>query len=237
MIFTTVPENWKDLQNYVGQMFKECGFETEVSKVVDLVRGKKEIDVYAKDITNEYQSIFLVECKFWNKPVNQETIHSFRTVVSDFGANTGFIVSKNGFQKGAQEAARKTNVELVSLKELESRYYSRWKQFMFDKYISNADELFPYWDVVGGKMASDGGTISFETQQRVYSAYEPICSLSPMDKLKGDFSRNYPIKIPELDNDLNIIGGIILSNDRDYFDFCEQNKEKAIKHFKILFRE
>ena len=45
MIFDTEPNNWKELQNFVGQLFKECGFETEVSKVVELVRGKKEIDV------------------------------------------------------------------------------------------------------------------------------------------------------------------------------------------------
>ena len=93
MIFNSEPQNWNELQIYVGQMFEECGFETEISKVVDLVRGKKEIDVITKDISSEYLPIILIECKFWNKAVSQETIHSFRTVVSDFGASLGFIVS------------------------------------------------------------------------------------------------------------------------------------------------
>lgn len=115
MIFNSEPKNWKELQKYVGKMFEECCFETEISKVVDLARGKKEIDVYTKDTTSEYQPTILVECKFWNKPVYQEIIHSFRTVVNDFGANLGFIVSKNGFQDGCYEAAEKSNVRLVSL--------------------------------------------------------------------------------------------------------------------------
>ncbi|MCF7843450.1 restriction endonuclease [Candidatus Gracilibacteria bacterium] len=236
MIFNTVPKDWKDLQNCVGQMFRECGFETEVSKVVDLVRGKKEIDVYAKDASSAYQPIFLVECKFWNKPVDQETIHSFRTVVSDFGANTGFIVSKNGFQKGALNAVVNTNIQLVSLDGLCDMYYSRWRHSMYKKYLPYADTLFPYWDDFG-KKAADGNPISYTVKQIVYDAYQPICSLGPLDQLKGGFSRVYPMVIPEIDDNLEIIGEKIISNDREYFNFCEQNKEKAIKHFKILFRE
>ena len=154
MIFDTEPQSWTELQNYVGQMFDECGFQTEISKVVELVRGKKEIDVYTQDIRSEYKPIILVECKFWNKAISQETIHSFRTVVSDFGANIGFIVSKNGFQKGSYEAADKTNIRLVTLKELENEYYSKWKQGMTQKYMSYADRLFPYWDYPG-KMPND----------------------------------------------------------------------------------
>jgi hypothetical protein len=57
MIFDNEPNNWKDLQNFVGQMFNECGFETEISKVVELVRGKKEIDVYTQDNSSEYKPI------------------------------------------------------------------------------------------------------------------------------------------------------------------------------------
>ena len=160
MIFNSEPQNWKELQAYVGQMFEECGFETEISKIVDLARGKKEIDVFVRDTSSEYCPIILVECKFWNKPVNQETIHSFRTVMADFGANLGFIVSKNGFQAGCYDAVKKTNVRLVSLKELEKEFYQKWKQAMVKKYTPFADKLFPYWDTSGGKMAPDGGKIN-----------------------------------------------------------------------------
>jgi hypothetical protein len=37
-------------------MFNECGFSTEVSKTVDLVRGKKEINVNTQDNLSEIQT-------------------------------------------------------------------------------------------------------------------------------------------------------------------------------------
>ncbi|OWW23706.1 hypothetical protein B4Q04_19685 [Zobellia sp. OII3] len=236
MIFDTEPQNWTELQDYVGQMFNECGFETEISKVVELVRGKKEIDVYTQDTKSEYKPTILVECKFWNKPISQETIHSFRTVVADFGANVGFIVSKNGFQKGSYEAAQKTNIKLVSLKELEYEYYSKWKQAMVEKYMPFADRLFPYWDYPG-KMPEDGGTINFELQQLISAAYTPIRRIGPTDQMRDGFKRNYPMKLPVLDDDFNQVGELEINTDRQYFDFVEENKDRAFEQFKKLYRE
>ena len=34
MVFDREPENWVELQMFVGQLFCECGFNTEISKVV-----------------------------------------------------------------------------------------------------------------------------------------------------------------------------------------------------------
>ncbi|MFA6277322.1 MAG: restriction endonuclease [Pedobacter sp.] len=237
MIFDDEPSNWKDLQNFVGQMFNECGFETEVSKVVDLVRGKKEIDVYTQDITSEYKPIILVECKFWASPISQETIHSFRTVVADFGANLGFIVSKNGFQSGSYEAVKNTNIRLVSLKELEEEYYDKWKQNLTKHYMPYADQLFPYWDFIG-KRPLDGGTIDYKKKQLIHAAYKPVCSLGPGDQMPPyGFFRRYPMTIPIINDKLEQIGTTKILTDRQYFDFVEQNKEKALRHFKILYRE
>ena len=238
MIFNTEPNNWKELQSYVGQMFKECGFETEIGKVVKLgVRGSKEVDVYAKDSSSEYKPIFLVECKFWEKAVHQEVIHSFRTVVADFGANLGFIVSKNGFQSGCYTAVQNTNIHLVSLANLDEEFYPKWKQAMAKRYVQYADKLFPYWDPAGGKMPKDGGTISRETQQLIYAAYEPICGLGPKDFMPDGFKRKYPMKVPILNDDLMVVREVNISDDREYFDFVDANKEKALAHFKILYRE
>ncbi len=236
MIFDTEPQNWTDLQNYVGQMFKECGFETEISKVVELVRGKKEIDVYTQDIKSEYKPIILIECKFWNKPVNQETVHSFRTIVSDFGGNIGFIVSKNGFQRGSYQAAEKTNIKLVTLKELENEYYKKWKQGMIEKYMPYADRLFPYWDYPG-KIPNEGGTINFEINQLIYKAYSPICKIGPQDQMPDGFKRKYPIILPILNNDFQIVGEKEILSDRQYFDFVEENKDRVFEQFKKLYRE
>lgn len=238
MIFDKEPQTWQQLQTYVGQMFEECGFETEVSKVVELVRGKKEIDVFAKDIDSEHQPIILVECKFWNFPIPQEIIHSFRTVIADYGANIGFIVSKVGFQSGSYEAVEKTNIKLVDLKGLEKVYYSKWLKNMSKKYLDLADKLFPYWDPSGGKMPTSREKFSWDNNRLVHDAYNPICSIGPWDLEDSNYhERKFPITIPIIDDNLNEIGVEIIKTYRQYFDVVERDKEKALKHFKILYGE
>lgn len=236
MIFNKRPESWQDLQNMVGQLFNEVGFHVEVSKTVELVRGKKEIDVFVQDTINEYKPIFLIECKYWAKPVSQETVHSFHTVINDFGANFGFIVSKNGFQSGAYEAAKSTNIRLVSLEELEDEYHSKWQSGMIKRFLPIADKLFPYWDPSGGKMPTDGKGISWDQQRLITDAYRPITSIGEWD-LHGKMRRKYPMSIPVINDKFEVISEVVIQNDRDYFDFVTANQEKAFRHFKLLYRE
>jgi hypothetical protein len=237
MIFNYEPKTWKDLQNLVGQLFSECGFETRISVKANLVRGRKEVDVYAIDRTSEYEPTILVECKHWSKKVSQETIHSFRTVMVDHGGNLGFIVSKVGFQTGAFQAAQKTNIRLVTLSELESEYWSRWVATMYTKYIPFADQLFPYWDPTGGRMPQPlSSKFSWEMVQLVYSAYKPICSISRLG-VPRHFNNNFPMTVPVLNDNLEIVSMLTLQNARAFFDFIEANNANALRQFKILYGE
>ena len=42
-------------------------------------------------------------------------------VVKDVGADRGVLLSESGFQSGAARAAKNTNIELTSLKDLRAR--------------------------------------------------------------------------------------------------------------------
>ena len=42
------------------------------------------------------------------------------------GANTGFIISKNGLQSGAYEAVRFSNIQLLTFEELQHLYGNEW---------------------------------------------------------------------------------------------------------------
>ncbi|RZJ89182.1 MAG: restriction endonuclease [Chryseobacterium sp.] len=189
MIFETQPQTWQELQDYVGQMFRECGFNVEVSKVLPNVRGKKEIDVFVQDLNSEYRPTILVECKFYKGKVSQEKAHAFRTVMQDYGANLGFIVAPNGFQKGCHEVVANTNVRLVSLDELQVEYFEKWINAMVGRYMPIADALFPYWDHVGGKIHAKGIPLDFDKHQLLNRAYNPICSLGPGDQTVFGFRR------------------------------------------------
>lgn len=237
MIFNQQPQDWQELQNVIGKLFREVGYQVDLSKVVDLVRGKKEIDVFVQDTSNEYKLTFLVECKYWTRRVNKEIIHSFRTVMSDFGADYGFIVSKNGFQKGCIEAVKNTNIRLVTLYELEAKYYNKWLLSMINKYLPTSDMLLVnYWDPYDDQKAKDGSEVQYETIQFLLNAYKPLTSLNRVDILSG-FQRDFPLDVPIINDDFEITSRIKIENVREYFDFIELNKEKAIRHFKKLFKE
>ena len=55
---------------------------------------------------------WVVEAKSWRSNVPKEKILALRSIVDDTGADRGFLISEKGFQSGAWEAAKKSNVEL-----------------------------------------------------------------------------------------------------------------------------
>ena len=114
-IFDHESADWQDFQNLVAKLFSGLGCDVAVGRQLQLVCGKKEIGVYVRDPNTTPPSEYLCECKFWSKAIPQEVIHALRTVVSDYGAHRGFIISRAGFQACGLEAVRNTNVNLVTL--------------------------------------------------------------------------------------------------------------------------
>jgi hypothetical protein len=93
---------------------------TEVNRTIKTVRGTVNVDVYAEDVTQTPSAVCLCECKHWSTAVSKDVVHAFRTVVSDFGASWGFLISSGGFQSGAIEAATYSNVRLQTWEEFEA---------------------------------------------------------------------------------------------------------------------
>jgi hypothetical protein len=84
------------------------------------------VDVYIHDPRASVNQIMLAECKFWESAVPQEAVHAFHTVMSGAGANTGFIISKVGFQSGAYEAANSTSIHLLTWDDLQHKFGRQW---------------------------------------------------------------------------------------------------------------
>lgn len=110
------PKNWKDLERKVAHILKYCNCDVEIDKDLSIARGNTEFDVYAV-VKDKYKSICICECKYWNVRVNQDVVDSFRTRLSDVGANLGIIISKKGFQSGCYEKIKFTNIKLFSFEE------------------------------------------------------------------------------------------------------------------------
>lgn len=141
-IFKNQPSDWKDLQVKVAQILNDIGFDTEIEMDIDTVRGKVNIDVYAENNRENPNTIIIAECKNWSKNVPKSIVHSFRTVINDYGANFGFIISKMGFQEGAYEAIKKSNVQLFDWEEFQEYFKIKW----LENIIKSLDRIGkPLW--------------------------------------------------------------------------------------------
>jgi hypothetical protein len=235
-IFDDEPAEWADLQDRVAQLFLELGCDVTVGERIKLVRGEKEIDVSVRDPQTTPRSVYLCECKFWSRPVPQEVVHSFRTVLSDFGAHRGFIISRAGFQAGAKEAVKNTNLDLLTFEELQLVFFDRWRVAMGKRYLPYADRLFPYWDYPGKMPRIKWQKEHIDRQQLLIEAYRPLLRIGPLFEMDGSVW-NLPMQLPAIDESGNENGTIILSTYRQVYDFIDRYKDSALKEFQMLYGE
>jgi restriction system protein len=184
VIEDSAPVSWKDLQNRVAQILGECGIDTAVEKVVELACGKAEIDVWAHDASSTPPQTYIIECKRWTDPVPQTIVHAFRTVVGDSGANWGAIISSNGFQSGAYEAARYSNVRLLTWEEFQGLFVKSWFERFFCRVVGEkCDPLIEYTEPINSRIFRKADLLS-EAQRdefrRLRGAHGPFGGLCLM---------------------------------------------------------
>lgn len=233
MIFQEDPQDWKELQLLAAKIFEEIECEAEVEKTIETARGAVEVDVIAKDSNQNPPSIILCECKFWKNKVPKSVVHSFRTVVSDFGANRGFIISKVGFQSGALEAAQKSNIVLVDWLEFQKLFYDRWVDARRKRLYEYADEIFDYMDVLNDRMQK------IERNEKNIEAHFSLMGRSSIyvkaNQWAGRLGEriDFPLDIsdPRDEHGKNII----INNYREYFDICFSSAPPLIKAWKQFF--
>ena len=166
MINREMPSEWRDLQNQVGLILRECGLDCEIEKTIQTVRGNVDIDVYAEDKSTQPTTIYLCECKHWQSAVPKTIIHAFRTVVSDYGANWGFVISSAGFQSGAFEAASNSNIRLITWTEFQDLFENRWiEQYMMPR-LQELDPLVEYTEPINSRIFRKTDELNEHLQDR-----------------------------------------------------------------------
>jgi len=106
--------NWREYQEKVAAFFRRQGCNAEVEKIVQGVRAKHEVDVHVTFHRSGIECTWVVECKLWKSKVPKEKVMALKSIVDDVGADRGIIVSENGFQSGALDAVRDSNITLVT---------------------------------------------------------------------------------------------------------------------------
>jgi hypothetical protein len=98
----------------VLDLLRSLGYKAERGVKIKGVRGKHQVDVAACFEFGGLCYSVIVECKYWNERVKKAQVAVLSSVVSDIGAEKGIIISTKGFQKGALELAKNSNIELLT---------------------------------------------------------------------------------------------------------------------------
>lgn len=115
------PENWKELQVKVAEIYRNLGCEVEEEVQIGGGKTKHRVDVLATFEFGGQKYRIVIECKYWNSKVKKSQVSSFIGVLADIGAEKGIIVSKMGFQRGAHKLAAYTNIELLTFNQLRQK--------------------------------------------------------------------------------------------------------------------
>jgi len=149
MITSESPTDWRDLQSKVASLLKGCMFDVEIEKKIEGARGTIDIDVYAEEIIGGRRYAIACECKYWTAKIPQSVIHGFRTVISDVGANLGYIITTSGFQSGSITASNFSNIKLLTWPGFQKEFEETW----YPHYLARAHSLLAILEVDFGQFS------------------------------------------------------------------------------------
>jgi len=234
MIYAQEPSDWRDLQDKVASILNVCGCESEVERTIETARGDVDVDVHAIDKSISPNLVYLCECKLWSKAVPKSVVHSFRTVVSDYGAHIGFLISRNGFQSGAYEATKNSNIRLVNWFEFQDIFISRWKDRRYVEVRQLFDRLFDYYDYLSSPIGNAiGGSQArlneYELLLKRFSAQAMANSWSQMFN-SDKFPPPLPHKVAEIDGNEKETE-LVFHDYEGLFDWYEQRAQLGLNEF------
>lgn len=199
-LIETAPTNWKDLQNSVCRILLECGYNAETEKTIETARGQVNVDVYAIDTSRRPHITFIVECKYWASSVPKTIIHAFRSVVSDFGANVGYVVSAAGFQSGAYDAAVNSPIKLLTWEEFQREFVNQWiENYFIGKVAEAVNPLIEYTEPINSRIFNKADNLLKERKDEfkaLRKKYFGLGMLAVPLSIKNELFDTPPIELP-----------------------------------------
>lgn len=197
LITSRMPEEWGELEELVTAILNEAGLEAKRDVSLTLPRGSVDVDVLAEETHDGIVHRILCECKNWRTNIPREVIHAFRTVVGEAGANRGYIISRVGFQPGAIEAARSTNIELVTFAEFQKIYFAKWYNKRLWDIEKELDGFHTYYEPIGkpgyARLESNEERAAYDAVWHKYLFAGAVLTLySPYSRLIKDDGADIP---------------------------------------------
>ncbi|MFG6439770.1 restriction endonuclease [Roseateles sp. LKC17W] len=149
--------DWDDYQEEAAALFRSMGLDAVTNVTIQGVRTTHDVDVVVKSHHAGFGVTWLVECKHWKSAVSKLHVLALREIVSDAGADRGILLCEAGFQSGAIEAAKLTNVLVTSLENVRltagSDLASMRLRELFDR-VESCRQM--YWDISKSERIAKG---------------------------------------------------------------------------------
>lgn len=137
---------WYKFQEEIKEHFISIGADAETNVTLQGVRTPHDIDVVVKTKFLGDDITWIIEAKCWNTKVPKEKVLALRTIADDLGVDRGFIISKSGFQSGAIEAAKSTNIKLKTFEELKEETVAFVEHKILNSYLKRLTRIDDrYW--------------------------------------------------------------------------------------------
>ena len=236
-IFNDEPKDWQELQTRVAAVLSDIGYTCDIEKDIDTVRGKVNIDVFAENNSIQPKQVILAECKYWTTNIPKSVVHSFRTVVIDFGANFGYIISKAGFQCGSFDAVYKSNISLLTWNEFQEFFKPAWLYAMLHKVHVLGKPLMDFTDYMGDFYDKEYDLLSDEKKEKFNQAIAKYSDFAWYSNKQ--YSVNYVTgEIEYLDQAIQERKNklpITINCYKDYFYFIRDYCIEGLKEIDLIF--
>lgn len=233
--FDSSPGSWQDLEQLVEQAFAEMGYESNRAHKLKTIRGTVEIDVHAIKRSTPIPTVVLCECKYWDKPVPQNVVHGFRTVCSDAGAHFGLIISKKGFQPGAEETRTATNVHLMNFEEFQCTFFEEWRIGATMILAKMRDQLLPILRAFSG-FQEMGLDLIDEEKIKGVDVFHKYSIFFGADGAYREFfigNEGFPATFNDPRGDPREIARITVHSHREYLQIAREAVVEGTKRFNL----
>ena len=231
--FDREPSSWEDLECLVAKAFAEMGYETERQATLSTVRGNVAMDVVAINRRTPLPTKIACECKYWKRAVSQDVVHAFRSVCADAGVHVGLIISKVGFQVGAEEKRQFTNIHLLTFEDFQVSFFDEWRTGMTTTLVRMRDEILAIFRAAAGFDENGLDLISAGDLRGLlpYEKYELLWGTS----VSGYFilGAEFPLIVVDPRGDPNDLFEMAIHSHRQFFEVAKQGMLDARAAFDL----
>lgn len=208
--------DWFDYQEETAAFFRGLGMDAQTNVTVQGVRTQHDIDVLVKMHHVGFEVTWAIECKHWKTKVSKLHVLGLRSIVQEIGADRGILLCETGFQSGAIEAAKLTNIVVTSLANVmqsaQNDVYSLRIRELLVRIEASRER---YWEIPKSKRTEYG--LRQELGEVGYSAFHVLHSA---DEIMGKAIRGvYPIKDLTPIQDLKTPS--LLPGPKDVYEYLE----------------